>query len=652
MTNSDSATSLLGIPDQYSDTGIETRPKAIEKWISSLPRANVGEMAKLVYKTLYNLNRTQISESNRYKILELFSEPTDFLALHLKKHYLGLAFPLAQKKQQVALLAREIESEIAVGYKIIVENSMIDSKTRLNKNLLVQSSYFAMHYMSKVLLLSYQIYVPAPTGLWKQIYRLYQLTHQHDFHQIPVDKIQQYSAEPTIENLFKQILLLSLASPYRLRQGDIEKVDVFLEHWGSYSELNENIDPEQHAGMFSADLSGDDAPGFFNPNDTGSSYLRILETRNLVAAIKDDIKHYSSYVASYGGNKNKILSKKVLKRLYLTWSGIAKRGFSRSPNNVKVLVTFGLSSTHHIIYENMKAAIEEDIKNKTQSDSDTDIQVKNIWPPVKPGGPDNKKEEKKLPEEYANLDLVEPEYDQKSKFNSTPSFGIAQPQSSKQDVWNQFHSSNTVAYDDTLFSFSTGNSGPESYNSKATSVKYETHICKRVNESASGYCLSWQSNTNQASPINALVGELVGIRELSENEEPQWGVGVIRWMKHTASKQLELGIQKIAPHAISAGTHVVKNIKVPGTYLRTLVLPEIKMINQPMTLISPTHYSVGNILSLSIFGDKILVKLTKLQESTGAFSHFQFSTLSDEENTFGDQENPSLDFDDVWSSIK
>ena len=642
MTHNEASTGLLGIPEQKSDTGMEIRPKHIEKWIDSLPRANVGETAKLVYKNLHRLNRTQISEVNRYKILELFWEPTDFLTEALKKHYLGLSFPLPAKKQQVALLSREIQAEMATGYKIVVEGKLTGQNSKLDKKMLAMTIYHAMRYLCAVLQGSYQIYVPEPANIWKQIYRLYLHAQQNDFNDLPLDPGKnKHVTQVTINSLFKQILLLSLASPYRMRQGDLEKVGNFLLQWSSYAKISELIDPDQCAGMYSFNLSSDNPPGFFTPDESQHSLIHILDTVDLVAAIKDDIKHYSSYVASHGGNKNKILSKKVLKQLFLTWGGIAKRGFSRARSNMKILVTFGLSATHHIIYETMKAAIEEDMKLKEKPKKDDQ------WPP------------RNLPEtthddeldEYSNLDLNEPVYNKDSHFSSAPVFGVSQPKSSKQDVWNPLYNSNIVDYDDTIFSHSTI-SGKDNFSSQSQSIQYETHLCNSVNESANGFCLAWQPTTNQNSPINALVGELVGIRELGETDEPQWGVGVIRWLKHTGTEKLELGIQKLAPHAISAGSLIIKKIKTPGSYLRTLVLPEIKSINQPMTLIAPNIYGVGNTLSLSIFGDKVPIRLTKLIETTGAFSHFQFASISENDMTHTTEDNPKLDFDDVWSSIK
>jgi len=645
VTNNEPTAGLLGIPEQQSRTGMEIRPKQIIKWIDALPRADVGETAKLVYKNLHRLNRTKISAADRYKILAEFWEPVTFLTEALKKHYLGLSFPLPAKKQQVALLSREIMSEMAIGYKIIVDGKLTGKGSRLDNKKLTLTVYHAMRFLGAVLRGSYQIYVPEPVTIWKQIFRLYTHAQQNNFDDLTLDSEESNAVSPvSINSLFKQILLLAVACPSRMRQSDIEKTNIFLIKWSSLVQITESMDQDQNTGMYSFDLSSDTSPGFFTPNEAQSSLVKILDTERLTNTIKEFVKNYSSYVSNSGGNKNNVLSKKVLKQLLLAWNGIAKRGFSRARSNVKVLVTFGLSATHHIIYDTMKSAIEEDIKdNKKQGEPAKKL----LWPP---------RDEPEITHResldgYANLDLKEPVYNKKSQYSSSPVFGISQPQSLKNDVWNPLYQTNSVEYDDTIFSYSTV-SGINNFSSESRSIQYETHLCNSVNESANGFCLTWQPAANHNSPINALVGELVGIRELGEIDDPQWGIGVIRWMKHTGTKKLELGIQKLAPHAISAGTLIIKKIKTPGSYLRTLVLPEIKSINQPMTLIAPTIYGVGNILSLSIFGDKIPIKLTKLFESSGAYSHYLFSSISENELAQSIEDNLKFDFDDVWSSIK
>ncbi len=654
MAQSETIIGLLDIPEQQKNKNVEIRPKEINKWINTLPRANVGETAKLVYKNLYQLNRTKISDSDRLKILTLFGEPINFLAEALKKHFLGLPFPLIAKKQQIALLAREIQAEMAVGYKIVAEGKLTGRRSslgssRINNKTLTTTIYYAMRYLGIVLLRSYQIYVPVPDDIWKQINRLYIHAYQNGFANVAIaNNENKYITQPSIENLFKQMLLLSLASPYRLRQGDIEKVDSFLQQWSPYAALCSIEDSEQQVGMFSINLSNDDAPGFFIPSDNPTALVRILDTSNLISAIKDGITHYSRYVSSHGGNKNNVLSKKVLKLLQMTWGGIAKRSFSRSRKKSKVLVTFGLSSIHHLIYQTMKSAIEQNQELKKKSvNKNTPNEV---WPP-KDRGAANFNEPKKQ-NAFSDLDLLEPVYEKKAQFTSRSVFAVAQPHSSKQDIWSPLYNVSAVDFDDTLSSYSTG-MGEFNFVNEPQTVKHETHLCESVNESPGGYRLLWRPASHRNKLINALVGELIGIREYRDDAPPQRGIGVIRWMKHNSiNKQLELGVQKLAPHAISAGIQIVKKIKTQGSFIRTLLLPEIESMNQPMTLITPSTYSVGNILTMSIFGDKILIKLTKLVEMTGTFSHFQFSTLSQEELTDHDNDQSGLNFDDVWSLIK
>jgi len=655
VANNETTIGLLGIPEQQKNNSIELRPKEIQKWIDALPRADVGETAKLVYKNLYQLNRTKMSDADRYKIMAHYWEPIEFLAESLKNHFLGLPFPLIVKKQQVALLAREIQAEMAVAYKIVAEGNLTGRRlslipsSRIDNKTLKTTIYYAMQYLGSVLLKSYQIYVPIPDDIWKQINRLYIHACQNGFANDALASVKnKYITKPSIENLYKKILLLSLANPYRLSQGDIEKVNSFLEQWSSYTVLNTIDDSEKQVGMFSIDLSSDDAPGFFIPSENPNALIRLLETDKLITTIKDDIKHYSSYISSHGGNKNKVISKKVLKLLQRTWDGIAKRNSSRSRKKSKILATFGLSGTHHTIYHTMKVPLEQDQQQKQETATSTT--PNDVWPPKGKASSRTIESEKVI--SFSELNLVEPLYEKKAQLRHAPVFGIALHQSSKKDIWTPRYNSHSVDYDNLLSSYST-RFGEFSFINESMTETHEKHLCGSLNESPGGYRILWQPSANKNKNINALVGELIGIREYRDDKTQQWGVGVIRWMKHTGTKkQLELGVQKLAPHAISASVQIVKKIKTQGPFVRALILPEIKSINQSMTLIAPNTYSVGNTLKLSIFNDKIFIKLTRLVEMTGAFSHFQFSTLSQKELTEHDDEKSNLNFDLVWSSIK
>ena len=132
---------ILRIPEQQDAglSGFDSRPSHIEQWINGLPRADIGEMARLVFNGLHELNRVKVADANRYQIAEMFREPVYYLARALKKHYIGLPFPLARKKQRVALLARELQAEMAISYKIIIESKLASLGTRLDNKILSAS---------------------------------------------------------------------------------------------------------------------------------------------------------------------------------------------------------------------------------------------------------------------------------------------------------------------------------------------------------------------------------------------------------------------------------------------------------------------------------------------------------------------------------
>lgn len=91
------------------------------------------------------------------------------------------------------------------------------------------------------------------------------------------------------------------------------------------------------------------------------------------------------------------------------------------------------------------------------------------------------------------------------------------------------------------------------------------------------------------------------------------------------------------------------------------MLPGIKPIQQPSTLLLPAHaFRKDNKLSISIHESELEIKLGSIREHTGSFTQFQFTQLSDEPGPGNDDggnkpeqkptNNPD-DFDSIWSSL-
>jgi hypothetical protein len=141
-------------------------------------------------------------------------------------------------------------------------------------------------------------------------------------------------------------------------------------------------------------------------------------------------------------------------------------------------------------------------------------------------------------------------------------------------------------------------------------------------ESAGG--LSISKNGQIRTPVR--VGDLIITRTPGEGNP--WSIGVIRWAIGVTSAIVEVGIQRLAP---SAEPVVIKTVNVEhkeSDFLPALLLPEIRPLKQPQTLI--THHGVYKP-EHQVYMDNGLrlykITPTRMIEASHSFEQFQFDIL-------------------------
>lgn len=108
---------------------------------------------------------------------------------------------------------------------------------------------------------------------------------------------------------------------------------------------------------------------------------------------------------------------------------------------------------------------------------------------------------------------------------------------------------------------------------------FNHHQTVALNTSPSGY----QFEFNGSLPINANVGEIIGVRE--ENAA-RWSVAVIRWLRQLDAV-ISVGVELLSPRAIPVAVRAIQKKGGPTDYTRGLLLPKIDALKQPATLITP-----------------------------------------------------------------
>jgi len=604
-------TSSLGLVthklEKASSKSFDIRPKKIEAWIESFPKANLGETSRLIYNALVETNSTIYNYTDRTRFLEILQEPLHYITEGMRKHFIGVGFPLPEKSKKVATATRKIYTEVATAYKIALNDMLSAHSIFPDNRLRTLILHRTMTSLSRELLTSYQIYSPYRKHIWHELHKIYSVAKEKKCLNTSVnDADQEISRKTSISDEYKRILLLSLSSPYCLRHGEVNKIYAALDRWSGLIDIFEFSKQAYSKGVFAVDTKSDLPPRYLaiNPSDHNTSHFFLISTEQLTSKLRHKIQNSEDVVSTtlVGLNMQQTdLSHDLLRKLLNSWGHIPKRAFPRSSKGEKISVAMGLNSAHRIIFDTATGKY-----NKRRN-----------------------------------------QFDEPAKFES---LSVLNGTESKNDVWNMVYPASDKTNNIIEFESATKTTITDEQLEK----HYSTENWEILNESAGGYCIRCKNGC--ASKVQ--VGELIGIRRSGDGHTWKWGVGTVRWMRFSESRELQLGIRMITPDAAAVGLKTTADDNINGNYHRTLMLPQLQTINQPATLITPpVPYRVGSKVEIKILGKKIKVELTKQLTNTGLFAQFQFTTLenkSDLQSNSNDSmpEDPNdSGITSVWTSI-
>ena len=609
---------LLNIPEQSKPMSgsFDTKPRQVEAWVAALPMANTGESARRIYNALIEINRLNISAHDRYKVMEIFRTPIFHITSVLKKHYVSQNLPLSPKNQKIAEVAIQLYSEMALGYKSVIEDKLGSTFSKLSNKTLTRSIHRTVHYLSNVLLCSYQIYIQHPEYIWLQIHRLYLYAEENQLQDTPVKNniATEPASESSIADIYKQTLLLAFSGPYRFRQQITEAVNATLESMAPACQILPFNDAQEGGFGFIVNLNTDAAPGYFRDDGTANpTFHRVIDTSELTNLLEQPLPTPENSPIS--------IPDPVRNQLIKTWSGKSHRLFSRSAKSNETAITLGLSATHHYIDEVVRPLLKDEIR------------------PC-PSATDSIQSENSLADSSDEAAI-----DESASYTSTPVFGISNLDDHTPDVWDPDF---TYRANNPTFSFTSD----DEHTSQKKAALYSPLSCQGINESAAGYCLLGNLTYGKDSR-KVQVGELVGIRDSIDPSSTQLSVGVIRRIKNW-SNGLELGIQKLAPCADAIATTAIPKNNQPEKYQRSLVLPDLPGIEQQATLITHAWHRTGDLLIANVHGRFSKIKLTKQLEGTGVFNQFEFSLIENDDQQPVKRRDPTDsddEFDAVWNLI-
>lgn len=581
------------VPTQSSLSFCDATPKDLKRWIATLPKANLGEMARQLYQGLGELNQLLTPSENRLQLLELLRPEVIFVCKHLERHFLNQSVVLEERPRKVANLCQALQNHLAIGYKQIIAK-VAPKFGRDRTTLLTTALQRALHCLNGPLIRASQLYCPVQDGLWLELHQIYQIARQHQLHAIPVADNQAHNTRTlTVEQTYIVALLMGCSRCNQMRQHNIGKLADALDAWAAMVTLQQ---PLNDTSLYAVAFGTDTAPRYtslfsedqrshllgFNPRPLSAALQRYLET--------PADKRTQSYLHVPPG-----LSIDVLQHLAAAWGDVSERAFQRTAGHGTLTVCVGMSALHYFV-------------GGQRCFSDL-LQV----PEVSVG---------KITE--YTLQPLEP--------------AQVDPWGQSLDVQRTGTSNTLLPFEEIEYQGSEAEAAAAADGQKG----FPTYSLNIVNHSPGGYCLAWPKEV----PDQLQAGEMIGIQDHGHG----WSIAAVRWVRQVRGGGTQMGLELIAPFAQACGMQLLR-AEQSSQYLRALLLPEVRAIDVPATVLAPRlPFEDGSKVMINNCGEERRATLNGRKATTGNYNQFEYEILEGPKPATP-QAGPEQEFDSLWTVL-
>lgn len=544
-------------------------PESVGEWIGRLPMANVPESAGQIRQATFEITRLDTDWTTRMALLEGIRPTVLYLTARLDKTANGAG----ASADAITRLAQRLQTNLCSGYKAVVIAAQASAATDPEaRRMMSLAIHRALSDLSRTLLRTLQYYVAPADKLWLTLHQLYLLAEnleiQEDVH---TDTGNAGSPRLSISAVYLRSILLALARPYQLRHRELSDVFSALAAWAGLAKLTGRLDGALHA----VDLGSDKGPApreSLKPNDA----CRGIELSALMTELESHLNRTDASASP------EIIELGLISHLTGAWGEMTSRAFNRADASTPIQLCVGLKSAHYYLSDN--AEFSDTIRrgaSAAASDSGSGQST--------PFG-DNVHF---LPNAGEIKDVWEDAFDVGGKIPTNPKF--EEPEL-------------------TLYS------NEPSASQKAMEDPYPCFDSTAADMSPSGYRLRW----SQPFPPNLQTGELIALRDQAD---PRWCLAVARWIRQDEQGPF-MGVELLAPQARPVAIRVVQSKGSTAEFQRAFLLPELRPLGRPATLITPaTPFKDGQKVMLRDNGSQNTAQLGECLLKTGSFNQFSFRVL-------------------------
>jgi hypothetical protein len=604
----DQPTIKLKIPrqDLAEFSLFQPNTESAASWVQNLPVTNTNSLVQMLVQALSDLNRTPLSPEARYNILEILRPNLDVAQSNLSKRFLNQPLVMPEAPRAIAEVSDRLLTLSTTAYTVVAIEAIQKREAIRDINparLTCQAIQRALVFAGRKVLQNFQLHRPMEIHGWRTLHQLYTLARHQGLADLPVP--EPLSGGSTITTTYLQAIMVSCCKPNQLRQGDLAALHRGLQQW---SELIVLDSKSAEDNLFTIDLDSDQPPLY-------SAFYQEQPTQNCLyincTALVDHLTTLKTETGDKGisFDKNTNVPSSLLDHLITALGNVSLRNFKRTVSSSPLWICLGLSSTHYHVAGNR--LFEQLLyNNQQQPDETTSItgnpftasrKERDIWQTANPG------------QDYES---------DESSFDLQRAIDI-----------------DTVSRTKML---------EEDDSQLPPNERYPISKVQLTDASPGGYCLEWTGD----SPRDIKTGDIVGLKE--QEGQKDWVIAVIRWLSRLDNAKTLIGLELLSPRAVAYGASIHRKGAEKTQPMRVLLLPEIKLVGQPHTLITPrTGFKERQKVTISNSAESHSIQLLRHIASMGGFEQFEFRYIKELGDVLAEtqQGQSGIDYDSLWSNI-
>ncbi|MCK5355292.1 MAG: hypothetical protein KAJ63_09255, partial [Methyloprofundus sp.] len=223
---------FLVIPEQQEDpASLKLYDElALKQWVDELPIANVSLSTRLLHDFISQSNRLVMTPQKRMSYLEFLR--TSYLVIEdsLYAHLMTSGFPKSEMEHKIYNTLSNIQREFTIAYWIVVKEQTRRELSWFQSKEAALALQRVLKGLSGIVISQYIMNLPVHEWVWIDLHSLYKLGVKIKKESTKVaDESCFIQRSSTIQDSYKQIILLSLAEPIGLMPKEILQVYRFTE---------------------------------------------------------------------------------------------------------------------------------------------------------------------------------------------------------------------------------------------------------------------------------------------------------------------------------------------------------------------------------------------------------------------------------------